>query len=60
MSGFIVFQKLTQKEAIETIRDIEKWFNANPKKKQCKTDLFVVRRGHIAEDVLKHSENISV
>lgn len=56
MSSFIVFPKLTVKEALENIPAIEKWFKENPTRKVCQTENFKVRRGFTGTDVLKHSE----
>ena len=58
MSGFIVFRKLTVYDAIDTMIGIEKFFRENPSRKVCRTDLFEIRRGHIVEDILKHTEPI--
>lgn len=57
MASFVVYKKLDQKVAQETYDGIKKWFEDNPKRKVCRTDIFKVRRGHIAEDILKHSED---
>lgn len=56
MSEFIIFKKLSPQVALDTMKQIEQWFRDNPKKKNCKTDLFTIRRGYLVEDILKHSE----
>ena len=53
---FIVFKKLTPIQALENARDIEQWFIKNPTRRVCRTDLFTVRRHHVVEDILKHTE----
>lgn len=58
MSRFIVTSKLTLKECIEALPDIEKWFRDNPSRKVCRTETFTVRRGYIATDLLKHTNLI--
>ena len=55
MSGFIISQKLTLKEAIESMPKMEQWFKENPNRKFCNTDTFRVRRGYTATDILKHT-----
>ena len=55
MSSFLIFKKLTQQEAEETISQLEKWFKENPKRKICRTDLFKVRKNHVREDVMEHT-----
>jgi hypothetical protein len=57
MVGFIVFKKLTKKEADENISGINQFFKDNPSRKICRTDLFKVRRGHVEEDVYSHTIN---
>lgn len=57
MAGFIIFRKFSHEEARENIDAIEKWFTANPRRRICLTDLFKVRRGHVREDILKHTIN---
>tara|TARA_Y100000310_G_scaffold219114_1_gene220514 strand:- start:98 stop:283 length:186 start_codon:yes stop_codon:yes gene_type:complete len=54
---FIVFKKLSQEEAQDAYDGIKRWFEDNPKRKKCHTDVFDVRRGHIKEDILSHSED---
>ena len=54
--AFIIFEKLKIKQAIEIMINLEKWFNGNKTRKVCKTSLFKVRRNHILEDVLKHTD----
>ena len=55
MARFIVTKKLTIKEALDSIVGIEKWFADNPTRKICQTDVFKVRRGFSATDILKHA-----
>ena len=52
MARFIISKKLTISEAIEAIKDIEKWFKSNPTRKICQTDIFKVRRGFVGTDIL--------
>lgn len=55
MAGFIVFKKFTQEEAERTIADLSAWFEANPKRRVCRTDLgFKVRRNKIRQDIGPH------
>jgi hypothetical protein len=56
MVRLIVYSKLTPEDALKLIRDMIEWFEANPKRRVCNTDLFKVRRGFIAKDVLEHTE----
>lgn len=56
MSGFVVFKRLSIDEALKTILQAEQWFRVNPTRKIARTDLFLIRRGHVAADVLIHSE----
>jgi hypothetical protein len=51
----IVTEKLTVKEAFESIPKIEEWFKQNPTRKVCQTDYFKVRRGFVGTDILKHT-----
>lgn len=53
-----LYRKLTQIEAEQAIRDIEKWFAEHPKRQVVYTEVFRVRRGHIKEDILAHSINV--
>ena len=58
--AIIIFKKLSQKNAQKAIIGINKFFEDNPKRRICRTNLFFkVRRGHVAEDVLKHAEPIN-
>jgi hypothetical protein len=52
---YIVFKKLDIKETLKAMKGIEQFFLKYPKRKVCNTDLFEVRRGHLVEDILKHS-----
>jgi len=38
------------------MKQAEKWFRENPKRKICKTDLFEIRKGFIVEDILKYTK----
>lgn len=55
MTAFTISRKLTIKEALETIPQIEQWFKDNPKRKDCKTDRFVVRKGFVGTDILSRT-----
>ena len=55
MSMFVIYDRLSQLEANVSYQGITKWFKNNPRRKVCKTDYFNVRRGHVKEDLLKHS-----
>ena len=55
---FIISRKLTIIEARKAILALAEWFRQNPKRRICRTEDFVVRKGHIAEDVLKHTNKI--
>ena len=57
MATFVVYSKLTQKEAQYTYDGIRKWFENNPNRNDCVTETFTVRRNHIKEDILKHAED---
>lgn len=54
---FIIFTKLTKKEAEENILKLKQWFEEHPQRRVCYTSLFKVRKNHIEEDVYKHTEN---
>ena len=56
MAGFIVFNKFSVDEAIQNMLQAEAWFRANPKRKEARTDLFVIRRGYVVEDVLRRTQ----
>lgn len=56
MARFIISKKLTIKEAIDAIPQIEQWFKNNPKRKVCLTDIWKVRRGFVGTDVLAHTD----
>ncbi len=58
MSRFIFYQKLNTEEALETMRNIIVWFKENPTRRVCNTDLFKIRRSHIAEDILKRTKKV--
>jgi hypothetical protein len=59
MSSFIIYKKLTWKEALENARDIEAWFEQHPDRDDCVTDLaFTVRRGFVVRDILKHTQEL--
>ena len=60
MGRIIITRKLTMKEALESIPQIESWFKKNPKRKVCRTDTFKVRRGFAGTDILKHTENLNI
>lgn len=57
MAGFtlVITPKLQPAEALLTAGDIEKWFKANPKRRVCRTDRFVVKRGEVALEIIKHT-----
>ena len=52
----IIFKKLSLTEAKRGIKQIEQWFQDNPKRRICRTDTFEVRRGRVIEDILEHTE----
>jgi len=54
---FVVYNKLTKKEAQFAYDGITKWFKKNPDRTDCKTETFTVRRDHIKEDILKNSDD---
>ena len=56
MVGFLVAKRLSAEEAKRVIEGIEEWFKDNPRRRICRTPVFKVRRGHVVEDVLIHSE----
>ena len=56
MSGFVVFKKLSIKDAIECMLWAEKFFRENTDRKLAVTSLFPIRRGHVVEDVWKHTK----
>lgn len=51
----ISFNKLDKKAAQNAYNGLKKWFKDNPKRKVCRTDLFVVRKASLKEDILKNS-----
>lgn len=57
MGMFVMYAKLTQKEAQFAYDGITKWFKKNPDRTDCKTETFTVRRDHIKEDILKNSQD---
>jgi len=49
-------EKQIRKEAATTIKQIEKWFKNNPKRRTCTAELWYgrtksIRRGHVTEDI---------
>jgi hypothetical protein len=52
---FVVYNLLTQKQALFAFKGITKWFKDNPDRDDCITESFTVRRGHIKEDILSNS-----
>ncbi len=61
MGTIVVWRNLTPFEADLTIRDVGRWFANHPKKRVATvgagvTTLFKVRRGHIREDILSHTD----
>lgn len=55
MARLIISAKLTIEEAVEAMRGIEKFFRDNPTRKKCRTNTFSVKRGHVVEEVMKHT-----
>lgn len=55
MAGFIISRKLNVLEALEVMERMEIWFRDNPRRKICQTEIWKVRRGHLVEDILKHT-----
>lgn len=56
MATFVVYSKLSQKEAQYAYDGIRKWFKDNPDRDDCVTETFTVRRDHIKEDILAAAE----
>ena len=56
--AIIITRKLTIPEARKAILQLAEWFRQNPRRRICRTDDFKVRKGHIAQDVLKHTNII--
>ena len=56
MALFVIQRKLTKDEAEENIKCIEDWFKANPKRKVCKTELGKIRKSHVREEIMEHTE----
>ena len=54
--ALIIFRKLDRTTANKLINMANKFFKENPKRKICRTDLFDIRRGHVTEDINRHSE----
>jgi hypothetical protein len=52
----IITRKLTKGEAEKNILLITEWFKQHPRRKVCRTDLWKVRKQHVREDILKHTE----
>lgn len=60
MAGIIISNKLTPIEALQTMRDVEKWFTAHPRRSVCRTDLgWSIRRTNVVKDVLAHTQAIA-
>jgi len=58
MGFFVVRRRLDDEVTRRLINDIRKFFKDNPRRRVCRTDLyFQVRRGHIVEDIIQHSEH---
>lgn len=53
----IVYMLLTQKEAVESFKNLKKWFKNNSKRRVCNTDRGKVRRNHLKEDFLKYCKS---
>ena len=53
MTMFVVYQKLSQKEAREVFVQLKEWFSTHPKRKVCNTEFGKVRRSHMTEDFLR-------
>ena len=53
MTMFVVYQKLSQKEAREVFTQLKEWFANNRRRKVCNTEFGKVRRSHMAEDFLR-------
>jgi hypothetical protein len=51
---FVITKKLDQKEATTAYHFMIEWFNDNPNRRVCITDICKVRRNHIIEDILPH------
>jgi len=51
---FIVFEKLDQEEATHCYEQAMSFLRKNPRRKVIITDLFKIRKGHVAEDILNH------
>ena len=54
--AIIIFKKLSIDEAITAMKDFERWFRENPKRKICQSDFFKVKRGYLVETILKHTK----
>lgn len=58
MARIIVFKKLSLKEATDLMVKVEDFFQKNKSRRICRTDLFEIRRGYTATDILKHTEEV--
>ena len=52
---FIVYKKLSKEEAEKLMSKARNWFESNPRRRVCRTDLFKIRRNYIREDILEHT-----
>lgn len=59
MSGFVVFKKLTVREALQAMEQAEVFLRLHPSRKVVRTDLFTIRRGYVVADVLAHMEDVA-
>ena len=49
-----VYKRFNQKDAQQNYDGIRKWFEQNPRRKVCRTDVGEIRRSRIKEDLLEH------
>ena len=65
MASIVVYGKISKEEILksaeETIQDVQKWFEDNPKRRVCNIELWYGKRGKIkrktiAEDINKFAE----
>ncbi len=52
----IVRRRLTQQDGEDLISRIEEWFKENPRRRVCRTEYFNVRRKHVIEDIMEHTQ----
>ena len=55
MSRLVIMTRLNQEDASNVFQQVSDFFTENKRRAVCRTDLFPIRKKHIAEDILRHS-----